>query len=70
MGETESMKPHTLMFVAGLLLMVLTLFAYLGQYCPSCAVESNWSTWGLWIALFSIGAVLAAIGLAWGAKKP
>jgi Na+-driven multidrug efflux pump len=68
--EQGSMKPHTLAFVAGVILMALVFFAWLGQYCPTCAVEEDWGTWGTWIAMFSAGAALAAVGLWRGAKKP
>jgi hypothetical protein len=68
--DEGSMKPHTLLFVAGVMLMALVLFAWMGQYCPSCAVEEDWSTWGTWIAMFSVGGALAAVGLWWGSKNP
>jgi hypothetical protein len=70
MADTARMRPQTLLFVAGLMLMVMVGFAYLGQYCPSCAVASNAEVWGTWIGLFSIGAFLVAISFSWGAKKP
>jgi hypothetical protein len=70
MDGSVRMEPRHYLFAAGLLLMAVAFFAFLGRYCPSCSAERDVAAWMAWTGVFGAGAALVVAGLFWGSKKP